>query len=92
VPVTLDQIRDALLSQARPTAPVVAPVVVYFVAVAAAGAVATAGVGVAESAADRRAQSGVGRGLARLTPDLEQLGGGGVPGDVGLLPMWRADP
>lgn len=92
MPVTLDQVRDALLSQARPSQPVIAPVVVYGLAVAATGAVVVAGVGVAESAANRLAESGVGRGLARLTPDLDQLGVGGVPGEVGMLPMWRADP
>lgn len=92
MPVTLDQIRDALTSQARPTEPVVAPVVVYGLAVAGAGAVGVAAVGVAQSAADRLAESGVGRGLARITPDLEQLGAGGVPGEVGMLPMWKADP
>lgn len=92
MPVTLDQVAEAILSTSRRTQPVVAPLVVYGVAVAAAGAVTAAGVGVAQSARERQQQSGVGRGIPQLAPDLAVVGGGQEPGEVDLLPMWRADP
>jgi hypothetical protein len=92
VPVLLEQVAAALAAQAPQSQPVVAPVVVDGLAVAATGAVAAAGVGVAESAAGRLAESGVGRGLGALVPTFETFGASSEPGEVGLLPMWRADP